>query len=406
MSARSKHSAAPNLAGYIWQVRRALITLFTLDDGQYIELESLDDVVIRHTNHNFAAALQTKHSLEDEALSHRSVEWWKTLRVWCSIVDQFTPTSRLYLAATSQLANSSILEPLKQVPAKKNTPPVPTPSQIEGIRGELNRTARARQNRELEPAYAAWLGLRKSQQSDVLGRISIFDSQPKLAKTDDSILKNVQRYAALPEYRLVVFKDRLLGWFDTVVAERLSNTVCQVSHEEFRRELAHIRDDLSTRTLHSVATRVAVPTLSEEQKREPHYLRQLSIINANDDELRHAIEMLYRAEAERHAWLQAQLTGEVQLSAYDADLVNAWRKIRLKHLRRSTTDQQGKVDQGWGIHDDCMDYKGSLAGSQPDIHVSSGTYYKLSDAPADKVPQLGWHPEFESLLTSKEKDGK
>ena len=81
-------AAARRLMGYLYQVRyRDLFDSLKkrlVDGSQFsVSVETLDDVVFE-TDGKAADLLQTKHHVQRQGnLTDRSVDLWKSLRVWC-----------------------------------------------------------------------------------------------------------------------------------------------------------------------------------------------------------------------------------------------------------------------------------------------------------------------------------
>lgn len=99
------HSAGGPLAGYIWQLHRALLALLDADFGDEVQIEISDDIaIVRHGE--IVTASQAKHSLEEGTLTIKSTEWWKTLRVWINLTaqGQLLPDTQLVLCSTQHLS--------------------------------------------------------------------------------------------------------------------------------------------------------------------------------------------------------------------------------------------------------------------------------------------------------------
>lgn len=78
-------SAAPSAAGYLYQARLALalcLKYVNVDAGVEVGVERLDDVSFE-SNGTAVELLQAKHHINRVAsLTDKSVDLWKTLRVW------------------------------------------------------------------------------------------------------------------------------------------------------------------------------------------------------------------------------------------------------------------------------------------------------------------------------------
>jgi hypothetical protein len=106
----SQFSAAPQSLGYIYQVRFALLALLQAAEDTSVSIETRDDVTFEKNGTPFEL-LQLKHHGADANLSDRSLDLWKTIRVWSTNIKQGNITSsstKLVLISTSQAQPGSI----------------------------------------------------------------------------------------------------------------------------------------------------------------------------------------------------------------------------------------------------------------------------------------------------------
>lgn len=99
-------SAAPSAAGYLYQVRLALVLCLkyvNVDAGIEVGIERLDDVSFESQG-TALELLQAKHHIDRIAnLTDKSADLWKTLRVWSEAIakDPTLPArTRLALVTT------------------------------------------------------------------------------------------------------------------------------------------------------------------------------------------------------------------------------------------------------------------------------------------------------------------
>ena len=105
---QSVHSAAQSAAGYLYQARLALaegLRYAYAESGIDIAVEKLDDVSFEKRG-SALELLQTKHHLKKAGnLTDKSVDLWKTLRVWAEAAksDSSLPgLTRFALVTTAQ----------------------------------------------------------------------------------------------------------------------------------------------------------------------------------------------------------------------------------------------------------------------------------------------------------------
>lgn len=382
----SSHSAAQVLAGYLWQIHRTFLALLRGDFGESIQIETLDDIVVLRDGKLIVAAEQTKHSFGDSDLGIASSEWWRTLRVWLDLLSDghLREDTELVLCTTGGVSSE-----LAAMTTSR------TDADIAHLLVAHNTIAARRPNENLAKAYAKWEAASEPDRRAILSRAVVEPGHPKLSAAKDEVDKDLRRFGIPPGKTLAVIRDRLLGWFQTEVESRLQSKGCEIRYEELNAQLTELWQELSPRALPCLHADASPPKLGTDRKDDPNYLRQLTLLNANDEDLTLAVTMYHRATAERDYWMNDQIAGIGTLRSYDADLVNAWLQER-SHVNRAI-GKSAEDDRGWRLFESCMRYRGSINGVPAPTHVANGTFHRLADQPEDP-PEIGWHPRYPELL--------
>jgi hypothetical protein len=374
------------MAGYQWQLHQALIDLVDADLDAHVSIEQFDDVVLHRTRFGAvqtAFAKQTKHSFGTDVMRDSSVDLWKTLRVWCSCWQQHPRPEEFVLATTDTLHESlSCLAP----EAKRD------PDDIVKLQARLDALASARGNADLKSAFDAWEQIPSADRASLLSRVKIETELARLAQAGPLLKDRLQR-TGLQTAQLDFAYEHLLGWFTRTVQERLGPSGCTIERMELNDKLIEIHSLCQPGRLSTLHAGGPHPALDEELADDPVYLRQLALLDAEDDTLQYAVAMLYRARAERDGWLQRRVTGLLDLTEYDRDLRNRWEQIRL----RQPPEAQDEKQVGWEVYYSCMAYSGTLCGQAVATHVANGSYHLLANG-KDDAPEVGWHPRFLELL--------
>jgi len=390
------HSAGGQLAGYIYQLRRALIELLNANFGCKVELETLDDVITRRATGEVLSALQSKHSLEDTSYTIKSTDIWKTLRVWSHLIiaKLIEPSTTFKLMSTATVDASSSLSVL--LPGKaKNSP------DLLKLRNELDGVAKAAENKKLKASYTAWLNLTEAQKSQILSMATVQPAEPQLADIVSKLDEAIRRFAIRPE-RVALYRDRVLGWFDTLVDERLSTGGCSITYEELLNKVLELNETILPLDLPSTTGNDPTPALEEEQAKDPLYLRQLYLLEAKEVELLTAVQMFHRGRSQRQHWLDLKLTVGMRLNGYDQDLKARWAIVHARASREAAASPEKARDIGRTVYDTCMDYSGAGLGQRVFQHVSCGSYHMLANDPKLEV---GWHPDFRTKLVGRSPTG-
>lgn len=383
----SSHSAAAPLAGYLWQVRRAFLTLLRGDFGEALQIETVDDFVMVKDGKSIVAAMQAKHHFGEATLTIGSTEWWRTLCTWLDLMREqpLAQDTQLILCTTGTV--SSEMTVLTASPRRAQV--------IADLLAAHDEIARRRTNAQLLKAYASWEMAPAANRQGILTKAIIESAQPKLSTSRVEIDNHLRRCGIPQGASLDMIRERLLGWFQGKVEARLDSGGCEIRYEELNDHLTELLYELNPRALTCAYSQAPAPPLSAERVSDPNYLRQLTLLNATDEVLTLAVAMHHRATAERNYWMNERIAAVGTLKSYDADLLNTWSQKRT-NVERSI-GQVAEVDRGWRLYESCMDYRGAINGVSAPTHVANGTFHMLADQPTDS-PDIGWHPRYPELL--------
>lgn len=377
------HSAAGALAGYMWQLRMALLHLLELGEGSAVEVETFDDVVGFRQDEQVTSSLQTKHHQGDVAFDIRSADIWKTLRAW---IDTRVGASgrRLVLVTTGTLASGSPLQPLLATTATLDRAPL-APQARQKIRAALDEIAQKKPNTDLQRSYEAWARLTPLDQEDLLDHMSIVHAQDHLEQAHDSLKKNFS--VTIPPDDLDDFVDHACGWFDRRIANQLHTGQCRVTWEELAAQLHNFTRSLGQRPQFATHAGSKHPALEEELATNPVYLRQLGLLNAGSRMLRVAATHHFQGTLERNDLMQKSIHGRSIVDVLYASLCDRWQ------LKFATSGDPNPVQCGWRTYEWCMSFSPQLAGADASVHLTAGSYHYLADH-----KKIGWHPDYEALL--------
>jgi hypothetical protein len=390
-SGLTDHSAAGSLAGYEWQLQLALRALFRMTEGGFVEVETSDDVAIYREPGLFSTA-QTKHSFVSHTITENSPEFWKTLRVWLNHMSGQTTghAERLRLCSTGNVVAGSTLDILASPPGARSV------QQIEDLAARIDQVANARGNVDLAECYRQWSRAHADLQRQVLEKAEIEHGQAGLTASRAALSALIREKGF--EVETIDLATRLVaGWFSMTVTERLRIAGCRVSVSELLDVLGEIRRVTPPFALASSYADASYGNPGEQNRPMPTYLRQLVLVEA-EDELKDAATLMFmRATDERRSWSENIPIARVILKEYDANLHNKWMMTRAMLLSPAPGDEAEARRRGRRIHDACMDYHGALANTPALPHVAYGSYHILSN-----MRRLGWHPNWRDLTTGEE----
>jgi hypothetical protein len=121
------------------------------------------------------------------------------------------------------------------------------------------------------------------------------------------------------------------------------------------------------------------------------YVRQLALIELDDDEKIAAVTDFLKAEVDRVEWARQGRVLEDAYDGFEIELHAAWRN----HQRRCEVAHAARteVDRGKLLYSDCFEHQVRLEQAIVPPHFCRGSFHKL----ADDI-KIGWHPKFADLL--------
>jgi len=208
-TSKLKNTAAPQVAGYILQLERALFHLGTAAANVAVAVELVDDVA---TTRNGRVLLQEqdKNSVkpDKQLLGDRSKALWHTLRIW---LEQRRGTDSAqcqhYLIVTSTAVDTSIASMLKDV-STGNCEPTTV---IQALRAEGNKRSKS----EIQGIINEVLEYGDKELEELISRVEIVDSFDARQSRNDI----ANGLAIDPRVDAEVIIDNLLGWLTRTLRE-------------------------------------------------------------------------------------------------------------------------------------------------------------------------------------------
>lgn len=394
-------SAAPSAAGYLYQARLAValcLRYVNADVGVEVGIERLDDVSFEQGG-TALELLQAKHHIDRVAsLTDKSVDLWKTLRVWSEAIaaDPTLPArTRLALVTTCSAPTDSAASMLRPPAAY----PPGAQRQPKAAAERLVVIAEAGGNQELKAAYAAFLALSPTMRMSMLSSIEVLDAQPLLTDLGE-LIENELRLIA-PRGKAGLARERLEGWWwPRVCAALMQTPAAPISVLEIEAKLDDIRDGLKRDAL--VADQEhADPSDHEiaDYEGQP-FVRQLKVVGVGGNRVEYAKRDYYRAFTQRSKWVREHLVFDGEIARYELNLIEEWQprfhQMRDKLQGREGDDMAcrtaGQELYGWVEAEARFPFR-----TITHRFLTVGSYHMLAND-----LRLGWHPNFESVCTAED----
>ena len=388
-------SAAPSMAGYLFQARYALL-LGLREAKQHpshvLSIETLDDVALENSE-GPVQLIQTKHHGTQAAISDSSVDVWKTLHGWIEQVaadPTAAPSTRLVLLTTNTAAQHSALSLLRAA----------TDLRDESRALELLRTVAATShNQTTKPARDAFLALTSPMQQLIFENIWVCDDAPNLVNVRDDIQRELH-YSAPPE-RVSDLTDRMEGWwFNRVCTALTDSNLTHIRLTSIQNKVTELRERFKLAHLPLDDEIDRMDRATELPADDRTFIRQLTLVRVPDNEARATVHDYYRAYAQRSRWIREDLLLDGEVDRYDRDLHDAWQRRFFAHTADiadesddALLETQGRLVFRWA-----REYQRPLR-NRDELWLSSGSFQMLADELT-----VGWHPNYRALLASIEGD--
>jgi hypothetical protein len=368
------------------------------DSGIEVGIERLDDVSFE-SGGTALELLQAKHHINRVAsLSDKSVDLWKTLRVWSEAAakDPTLPArTRLALVTTGTAPGDSAASKLllaDSYPAGQGRDP-------KGAAVLLEAVAEAGGNLELKTAYAAFLALNPTMRTSLLSSIEVLDDQPLLTDLGETIESDLRLIA--PRGKAAIARERLEGWWwPRVCAALMQNPAGSISVLEVEAKLDDIRDGLKRDALVADQEHVDPPADEIADYEGRPFVRQLKVVGVGGNRIEYAKRDYYRAFTQRSKWVREHLVFDGEIAKYEVTLIEEWQprfqQMREKIAGGQSTEaalrQAGQELYGWVEADARFPFR-----SVTHRFLTVGSYHMLAND-----LRVGWHPEFETACAAEE----
>lgn len=403
MGTTNDYTAIGPLTGFIYQIYYFLYRLLTIQDGEVVSLEKIDDVGVEYKDRH--TYFQLKHSINSKPstvkrMTERDTNLWKTLNMWVSIIKnkgdetvqrQWIVNSEFVLISNKNAENNKFFELVK---AYKNDN-----SKWDDLEKYVGEQA-AKEPKEKSD------GTEKKKIFQYTKNVNDYSLKKELLKqvsvefeSDDELLikinREIQFKKYVPEKRVSDLCLLLIGEItDSVVKGVTSYTM-----ESFDAAYGKLFVDMRTRKFIPLNRKVELPVNLMEQT----FVKQLIDVDAlNSKDCKDVIvltEQKLRFENDYRAANKA--SGIYVQRQFEEDMHTEWKNIFEDKNDGLTfmSDEQTKRKSGKTVLKEAK--KIHLKYDQEDIGPteSNGCFYHFSDG--DK-PQIGWRCDWETLYNGKE----
>ena len=387
------YSASDAMTGYLFQSRYALLRALQeakSSAGLSISIERFDDVAFQQDAAP-VELIQTKHHGSPANVSDKSVDVWKTLRIWMDLIenDPLTAANTRFVFLTTETAPAgSALSLLRPSPETRGAS---SAAQL------LLAAAAGSNNQTTKSAREDFLALPATDRDLLVNNIWVFDQAPDIHNVRVEIEQEL--FYSAPPGQVETFTDYLEGWWFARVVQALSDEAnAAIPLTAVQNKIHELRDDFTTHRLPLDPDIDDMPEVTSLPGDERPLVRQMRLIDLGENEALSALHDYYRAFEQRSRWARESLLLDGEADRYDKSLWDAWRRRFLGAVGDlpTTCSTAEKEHAGRFVFRWARNYQKPLR-NRDEIWLSSGSYQILADA-----LRVGWHPDYQELMAPEE----
>jgi len=391
-----KYSAGPQGLGYIYQPRLALLKLVEESERTGVLIEGQDDLEFVEEGQNRSLA-SLKHKSPGDRLTDLDIDFWKSVRIWLErykLSGRSTSHLRFFLFTTATVADSSFLRDFLQ----------DTSALIEKTK-ESFESAMAKSTTQLvSEIEVAYLELKEEECLDFLGRISIFDANPRITDIPDLLSDRLLRPVRREHRRAVI--ERLEGWWNDIAVRQISGEKTDpIYGAEVSDKLSAIAEEYRSDNL-PITFLGKHPDKIDPDTDDRLFVQQLRLLGTTTDRIQSAIIDYYRAFQQRSSWAREDLLVPGEMEEYEDRLVEEWKRYKDFVVESLGSDESedkliaaGREIFRWAEFE-TNNLRIRERVTEP--YVVRGAFHILANG--RPLPRVHWHPKFleriESVLES------
>jgi len=394
MASNNSHDASGQLSGYLYQVLSALLLLLENKNPEtQLCVEKFDDVAFFEDDEP-KTMIQVKHQLYKRgSLLDTSVDFWRTIKVWCDYLQQYTTTEAevdFLIITTAQAQDDSAASFLKKTSSRDWKKAL-------DVMRQISASDDSKTNQDY---YKAFQDLNPDLQKYLAKHIFVCDAAPAIGTIKESIMPYI-RMVTLQPFEERVY-EKVLGWWINNAIQCLSSVEpVFISYRQLQKEMNDVGSEYKADSLPIDVDPLYEPNPDEIAQLSPQnriFIEQLNLLSLSHDRLKRCIRDYYNAYAQRSLWVREQLLFIDDLQKYENWLVDEWNRLflvmkeDLEDYGRDITEPQ-KVKAGRKLLGQVEELNLPIRKNVPDPFIMRGTYHGMASQ-----LRVGWHVDFMDRL--------
>lgn len=403
--ASGEHSAAASAAGYLYQIRWALLDLLrkaSTRPDQVLSLEMHDDMSWEDLDGNATELLQTKlHAASTAGLGDKDTDIWKTMLIWLKRADAIDPNG-----PELALVTTSVAQPGTAAYALR---PSPLCRDVDVAMGLLVKAATESTAVATEKGRTRFLGLSPAQRTTLLHRVSVLDAALASEDLDEGVHEVLTVGLPSGAQAQSRFIAEVWRWWDAMTVDMLQHRRQGVAVSQLLTFLQELRDGFGPQGLWTTVQIADVTTEDIDQHLGERFVDQMKLVRYPAPNLRRAVTDYYRAVKQETEWLDDSLLGLRELQRFEDNLRDEWQRAFTDMLDElsgdtgeydpATIDESAKIAAGKALLRNLLDSTAvSIRTHYDDPFFGRGKRHELANR--NFGDPVGWHPDFADRLTA------
>lgn len=398
---KGNHSAEASALGFYFQTFYALLTLLAQDTDQAaVAVERLDDVELKADGGTLLMQLKHSMSAAPQPITVKSRALWRTIDVWIDALPLLTLSeTTFHLVAVGEIPSGDPLLALRSMEADRSDL---HQAMVDEAKRVLDERARTKSGAVLPHAHRmagciAFLGLPEMARLNLLRRMMIKEHGPTIDQIEGLVAKQLK---ILPAEQRATVAERLIMWWDREVVYSLCGKRSRaIARAELQEAISTIIGDIERGRILPDFETVSPP---EDYQPDGMLARQVRLVNGSVSDLGKAIREEWKAREQRAKWVTDKLSMASVVADYDTVLKEHWSD---RHSRMAEDCAHGSDDQKRASGREVLRWTHDAAPTvvRPVVEGWNAAYYVRGSYQVLAINrEVGWHPDFVTLLKDKE----
>lgn len=390
----STHSAAGQLAGYLFQPDRALVLLCSCKNKEAVSIELVDDVAAVDEKGDVVYREQDKSSIQEHGVpfKNRSKDLWNTLKIWIEDVKNGTlniESTKLVCVTNKKLDNDLIIKKIAGATTEEEIAAALL----------LLKTAATKPPVGIKEISAAVIA-----EEEILKKLI-----SKIELIEDNTIETRNQEIADKLHLDDEIKESVIlslrGWLlNSILIQLDKGNAPIITKSDFNNRLSTIINKEKDDRIVFQAKRLVESRITEEDREDAsdrNFVKQLDLIEHPDKSsiLLEAIDDFLCSESER---TRLTLKGDIDredLNDLDDSSKERWIEVfrRKQPQFKLNLSEKQLGELAYDIYDNTISgYIAEIRGVKAQTYLKRGSFHKLSDD-----LEIGWHPNWQKHFVKK-----